>query len=157
MPHIHDKVDFTAEVFVVHNGKVLLRKHDKYGVWISVGGHIEPDEDPNAAAVREVKEEVGLDVKLYNGGEDAGPPNGFYKDLIVPQFINRHKISDTHDHIVMYYFATADSGELNLSAREKCDGCRWFAKEELDLPDYNINEKIKTFAKRALEKLGGAK
>ncbi len=36
-------------------GKVQLRKHDKYNIWLSVGGHIEPDEDPNQAAIREVK------------------------------------------------------------------------------------------------------
>ena len=54
MPHIHDNIDFTAEVFVVYKGRVLLRKHDKYKMWLSVGGHIEPDEDPNQAAVREV-------------------------------------------------------------------------------------------------------
>ena len=55
MPHIHEKIDFTVEVFVVHNGRVLLRKHDKLKFWLSVCGHIELDEDPNQAAVREVK------------------------------------------------------------------------------------------------------
>ena len=64
-PHIHEKVDLTAEVFVVYRDKVLLRMHDKYHFWMSVGGHIEIDEDPNQAAVREVKEEVGLDVILW--------------------------------------------------------------------------------------------
>jgi len=55
MPHIHDKIDFTVEVFVVHQKAVLLRRHDKYKIWLSVGGHIELDEDPNQAAIREVK------------------------------------------------------------------------------------------------------
>jgi len=54
MPHIHDKIDFTVEVFIVHNNKVLLRKHDKYKIWLSVGGHIELNEDPNQAAIRDV-------------------------------------------------------------------------------------------------------
>ena len=62
MPHLHEKIDFTAEVFIVYQNKVLLRKHDKYKMWLSVGGHIELDEEPNQAAVREVKEEAGLDV-----------------------------------------------------------------------------------------------
>ena len=61
MPHIHNKIDFTVEVFIVYDNKVLLRKHDKYGMWLSVGGHIELDEDSNQAALREVKEEVGLE------------------------------------------------------------------------------------------------
>lgn len=66
MPHIHDKIDFCSETFVVYKGTILLRKHDKNKIWRSVGGHIELDEDPNEAAVREVKEEVGLDVVLFN-------------------------------------------------------------------------------------------
>ena len=45
MPHIHDKIDFTVEVFVVYKNKVLLRKHDKYKLWLSVGGHIELEDD----------------------------------------------------------------------------------------------------------------
>lgn len=89
MPHIHEKVDFTSEVFVVFNSKVLLRKHDKYKIWLSVGGHIEPEDDPNQAAVREVKEEVGLDVELYDNRKFKYDTDG-YKELIPPQFMNRH-------------------------------------------------------------------
>ena len=66
MPHIHEKVDFTVEVFIVYKDKVLLRKHDKYGIWLSVGGHIELDEDPVQAALREVKEEVCLNIELID-------------------------------------------------------------------------------------------
>ena len=65
MPHIHEKMDFTVETFIVHKNKVLLRKHDKLKIWMSVGGHVELDEDPVEAALREVKEEVGLDITLY--------------------------------------------------------------------------------------------
>lgn len=54
MPHIHEKIDFTVQAFVVHKNKVLLRKHDKHGVWVGVGGHIELDENPNEAILREV-------------------------------------------------------------------------------------------------------
>ena len=41
MSHIHEKIDFTAEVLVVFNGKVLLRMHNIYKMWLSVGGHVE--------------------------------------------------------------------------------------------------------------------
>ena len=64
MPHIHEKIDFTVEVFIVHKDRVLLRMHDKFKKWMSVGGHIELDEDPEEAARREVKEEVGLEIEL---------------------------------------------------------------------------------------------
>src|SRR3989344_8760909 len=91
MPHIHEKIDFTVEVFIVHKNKILLRMHDKYGIWLSIGGHIELHEDPVEAAIREVKEEVGLDIEL----DDKLRPN-YEKDetieLIPPYFLNRHKI-----------------------------------------------------------------
>ena len=56
MAHIHEKIDFTASVYIVFENKVLLRLHDKYNLWLGVGGHIELDEDANAALLREVKE-----------------------------------------------------------------------------------------------------
>ena len=64
MPHIHKLIDFTVEVFIVHKHKVLLRRHDKYKKWLSIGGHIELHEDPVEAAIREVKEEVGHEPQI---------------------------------------------------------------------------------------------
>ena len=49
MAHIHEKIDFTTSVFIVRDGKVLLHKHKKLGIWLQPGGHIELDEDPNQA------------------------------------------------------------------------------------------------------------
>lgn len=154
MPHIHDKIDFTAEAFIVHNNKVLLRKHDKYKVWLSVGGHIELDEEPNEAVIREVKEEVGLDVELFCKENYHLIEKDQYKSLIPPEFLNIHKINDAHKHIAMVYFAKSNTEELVLSEDEKSDGCKWFTKEELEDPEYQISEQIKMYAKAALEKLG---
>ena len=47
MPHIHEKIDFTVEVFIVHKDTVLLRMHDKVKKWLGPGGHIELHEDPS--------------------------------------------------------------------------------------------------------------
>ena len=58
MAHIHEEIDFTASVLIVHKNKVLLRKHEKYNIWLGPGGHIELNEDPNETAVKEAKEEV---------------------------------------------------------------------------------------------------
>lgn len=151
MPHIHEKIDFTVEVFVVYNNKVLLRKHDKYGIWLSVGGHIELEEDSNKAAVREVKEEVGLEVQLYHEGQLTEREG--YKELIPPQFMNRHRINNSHEHVTLVYFARANTDKLILSETEKSDACRWFTEEELNDPQYQLNNEIKIYARSALEKL----
>jgi 8-oxo-dGTP pyrophosphatase MutT (NUDIX family) len=71
LPHIHEKIDFCAEAFIVYQNKVLLRVHDKYGFWLSIGGHVELDEDPTQAVIREVKEEVGLEVELVGVGVET--------------------------------------------------------------------------------------
>jgi len=64
MAHIHEKIDFTVAIFVVHDRKILLIHHRKLDKWLPLGGHIELDEDPEQAALREAKEESGLDVEL---------------------------------------------------------------------------------------------
>lgn len=153
MPHIHEKIDFTAEVFVVYNNKVLLRKHDKYGIWLSVGGHIELDEDPNKAAIREVKEEVGLDVDLYKEKSFTEFKMKDYEELIPPIFMNRHRINDVHEHVTLTYFAKAMSDELVLCEDEKSSEVKWFSEKDLDNSNYNINEHVKHYAKTALKKL----
>ena len=153
MPHIHEKIDFCAEVFVVFQNTVLLRQHDKYKIWCSVGGHIELGEDPNAAAVREVKEEVGLEVVLF--AEPDRQPNftNQAKSLIPPQYLTQHPINAIHEHIVFIYFATTKTNELKLSATEITDGCKWFTKEELLKNDYDLQPDVQFYALKALEKL----
>ena len=55
--------DFTVAVFVVHSNHVLLHPHKKLGLWLPPGGHIDAPELPDDAAVREVREEAGIDIE----------------------------------------------------------------------------------------------
>jgi len=154
MPHIHEKIDFTVEIFVVYKNTVLLRKHDKYKFWLSVGGHVELDEDPNQAAVREVKEETGLDVELIGIIPNFRKEPENYRELLAPRFLNRHKINDSHEHVTMTYFAKAETDKVLQGTKETSDELRWFTKEKLDDPVYGVRESIKHYAKGALEELG---
>ncbi|MEK6760671.1 MAG: NUDIX domain-containing protein [Nanoarchaeota archaeon] len=151
MPHIHEKIDFTAEVFIVFSNKVLLRKHDKYKKWLSVGGHIELDEDPNNAAIREAKEEVGLEIELSGG--IFNPPKEGYKELIPPKFMNIHDINENHKHITLVYFAKSQTNKLNLSQEELSEECKWFSWEELMQNSHGIDEHIRKYAMTALYEL----
>lgn len=150
MPHIHEKIDWTVDVLIVHEDKVLLRKHDKYKVWLMVGGHIELDEGPTEAALREVKEEVGLDVELIGAVPQISEGDG-YREVLAPAFMNIHRINDTHEHLALVYFARALSTEITQGEGEISDGIKWFTKEELDDPQYGLKETIKHYAKAALE------
>ncbi len=37
MAHIHEKIDFTVAIFVVHAGKILLIHHRKLDKWLPLG------------------------------------------------------------------------------------------------------------------------
>jgi len=153
MPHINEKIDFTSEVFIVYKNTVLLRKHDKYKKWLSVGGHIELHEDPTEAAIREVKEEVGLDIVL---DERLKPhyPKDHTSELIPPYYLNRNRINDTHEHVTFVYFATSKTNVITqLTESEISDDCHWFTKEELETNE-DLLPNIKFYALDALKKLG---
>lgn len=151
MPHIHNKIDFCSETFIVCKNTVLLRKHDKLKMWLSVGGHIELDEDPVEAAIREAKEEVGLDVVIADSENRLPIFIGDKKSIIPPQYINRHRISDSHEHIAFIYFGQVEIDELKLSEREITDECKWFTKEELEKNRYGISDDVQFYALKALE------
>ncbi len=56
----------TGVVFSVNGGILLVRRaiEPSYGKWVFPGGYVDRGETLEAAAVREVKEESGLDVRL---------------------------------------------------------------------------------------------
>jgi 8-oxo-dGTP pyrophosphatase MutT (NUDIX family) len=149
MAHLHEKIDFCVDIFIVNDNAVLLRMHEKYNMWLAVGGHVELDEDPVEAALRESKEETGLDVTLI--GTTPAPEANGDRDLLVPHSLNRHRINDAHEHISFVYFATSLSRETNPAPGEKRDGFKWFTKQELDDASYGLQERIKICAEAALE------
>jgi ADP-ribose pyrophosphatase YjhB (NUDIX family) len=152
MPHINQRIDFVADALIVHENKVLLRKHDKYKIWLWVGGHVELDEDPNQAVIREAKEEVGLDITLVgNMATFVKPEDG--KELILPRFMNRHRVNEAHEHISFTYFATTKNAEITQGEKEISDEIRWFTREELEDPRFGLSERIILYAKKALEEL----
>jgi 8-oxo-dGTP diphosphatase len=151
MPHIHEKIDFVVEVFIVYKDKVLLRIHDKFKIWLSVGGHIELDEDPNQAVLREVKEEVGLDIKLYDQNQLLKHGDEKDRQLIPPVGLGRHFVSSTHEHVCHIYFATSDTD--NVIPEKETDVWKWVTAEELETMD--LKPDIAFYAKEALKRLGG--
>lgn len=151
MPHIHEKIDYAADVFIVNDNAVLLRLHDKYKTWFPPGGHVELDEDPEEAAVREVLEEVGLTVEL--SGDRAPLYDDGEKEVLVPRFINRHAINDTHEHISFVYFARSNTRDITQGETEVSDHIKWFTREELADPAYGVLPRVQHYARAALDVL----
>lgn len=158
MPHIHEKIDFTASVFIVNGDAILLRKHEKYHKWLQPGGHVELDEDPVQAAIREAKEETGLDIALV--GEIPNCPSeekggeGF-KNLLSPRFMNMHNVTvdSEHQHCDFIYFATAKTRTLAPREEERSNEMRWFTRAELDEPSLDIFPSTRYYAQAALDEL----
>lgn len=153
MAHIHELVDWTAGVYIVHDNKVLIRLHDKIKKWFHVGGHVELDEDPVTAAIRECKEEVGLDITIYDSGSKPleMEADSLKRYLPPPAHMNIHYVGNTqHQHIDLLYYATSTTDKLILEKED--DVCIWLTKEELEAhPD--IHPHIKFYARGALETL----
>ena len=149
--HINEKLDFTTEVFIVHKDRVLLRRHNKFNsMWLSVGGHIDPGEDLLEAAVREVKEEVGLDVVIDASDVRFKSVEENWQELIPPVAIGRHRVNETHEHVVFVYFATSESDAVTPEVAD--DVWKWVTKEELAEMDLLPN--VRYYAEAALERLG---
>ena len=131
MAHIHEKIDFTVAIFVVRGGRVLLIHHRKLDKWLPLGGHIELDEDPEMAALREAKEESGLEVELL--GERPPTTEAGTRALIAPRFLDIHRISERHEHIGMMYWARPRQGTATLAGEEHHD-IRWCSSSRLGRP-----------------------
>ncbi len=133
MAHLNYYLDLCAETFVVNNDAVLLRLHEKYAIWTGPGGHIDPGEDPNEAAVREVWEEVGLKVELVGPGGWQKQDTESNNDLVPPIFLNRHKINEHHSHSALIFAARSSSRDINPQEEASRDvKCVWVTQEELD-------------------------
>ena len=144
------KIDFTVVVVVVHDGKVLLIHHRGLDKWLPLGGHIELDEDPEAAALREAKEESGLEVELL--GERAPTTSNGTRALLAPRFMDIHRITDTHQHVGMIYWARPRNGSLTLAAAEHHD-IRWCSSQELEELQPPMSEAVKWYCRKALEEV----
>ena len=135
--------DFTATTFVVHRDRTLLLWHKKVQAWLPPGGHIEADELPETAALREVREETGLDVELLGGQQNWGG----VQVLRRPECILLENIAPGHQHIDLIYFARAPDDCTRINPAEATQS-RWVAHRELDDPA--IAEDIRILGQRAL-------
>jgi ADP-ribose pyrophosphatase YjhB (NUDIX family) len=142
---------FTVAVFVVHQRRVLLHYHRKLGKWLPPGGHIEDNELPDEAALREVREETGVEVELVGPFGLAEPPVDAPRQLIVPAGIQVEPIYAGHEHIDLVYFARpVGPVEIDVALAES-DQVAWYGAE--DLPGLGASEEIQTWALRALDTL----
>ena len=126
---------FNVTIYVadLDTKKLLMINHKKLKMWVPPGGHIEPNEIPDEAAKREVKEETGLEVELR--GEKFPDQNG----LIRPYGIQLNIIEkDKHEHLDIIYFALIPAFNVELVQNTvETDGIGWFTIDEIESESFN--------------------
>lgn len=119
---------FTATGFVVNGDATLLHWHHRIQAWLPPGGHVEPDEDPVQAVLREVKEETGFDVEVLPTQPIPEIPN--LEQVIAPRTILIENVYDQkvgkHQHIDMIYFCRVPGPRPTAP-----EGWVWFTADEL--------------------------
>ena len=138
---------FTATTFVVCGDRVLLHRHAKQQIWLPPGGHIERDELPHHAAIREIEEEAGLRLALHSEGE-AEALSRAMDCLVVPQpaFILVEDINPFHQHIDFVYFAQVPGDGDGPPVHP---GFEWLAPHELHRE--GVPQNVREGARRAVE------
>ncbi|MFA6915218.1 MAG: NUDIX domain-containing protein [Parachlamydiales bacterium] len=128
------KKQFTATVYILDQGQVLLIYHKKLGKWLPPGGHLELNELPHEGAIREAKEETGLDVELILQ-ENLWVDRWNAKSIPRPYFCMIEEIAaradePAHQHIDLLYIAKPLHKEL-VHNHAETSGLRWFNAAEI--------------------------
>jgi 8-oxo-dGTP diphosphatase len=121
-------------VFLVDEARVLLMRRFQTGFedgrYATIAGHLDGDESIRAAAVREAREEAGIEI----APGDLEPIGVMHRNAPEPR----------HERVDFFFIARRWRGEPRNLEPEKCDHLDWFRLD--DLPENTID-----YVRRALE------
>ena len=119
------------------NEKILFALvHDVFGYWTISKGSVEEGEDEEEATIREIKEEIGLDITIEEKlGEN--------------EYVATHPSKGKSLKKVMYFLAYSEYKELVLEKSGGLDGARWF--EMAEVPELRIYNDIIPLIAKAIE------
>lgn len=111
-----DTVHVTGSAVIVGRRGTVLHRHKRLHRWLQPGGHLDPDEGPWDAALRESEEETGLVLRH--------PPTG-------PRLIHVdvHAGARGHTHLDLRYLLLAQDEDPSPPPDESPEA-RWFTWDE---------------------------
>jgi 8-oxo-dGTP pyrophosphatase MutT (NUDIX family) len=132
-----DPVHVTGSAIVLDGeGRVLLHRHKRLGRWLQPGGHVDPGEDPRAAAWRETREETGLALTA-----PADPAPLIHVDV--------HWASRGHLHLDLRYLLLADPQAPFAPAPGESRALRWVPVEGVEeVGDASVTDAVDAAARR---------
>ncbi|MFC6732456.1 MULTISPECIES: NUDIX hydrolase [unclassified Haladaptatus] len=124
---------YTATVYIVNDGATALHDHKRLDMWLPPGGHIDRDELPHEAAIREVSEETGLDVTLL--AARTGASSATVEPLPEPAHLQLADVNVCdghvgHQHIDFVYFGSVEHRDIQPEDGE-IETWHWFTAAEL--------------------------
>lgn len=128
---------FTATGLVLNEraDKALLIFHKKLQLWLPAGGHVEMNELPHEAAVREVFEETGITATILDPSPDLALTSKRESQIPAPRWILHELIpayqdKPTHLHYDFIYQMQA-ACEMCVHAEREVESAKWFTRQEL--------------------------
>jgi len=117
--------------------RILLVRDAGHRQWALLGGGVDPGESPRAAAIREAREEIGVDIEL---GDVITAMGGREYEV---EYAN----GDRTAYVTVVFDGRITGGELVPDGVEVLEA-RWFAAADLPSADLHF------FARSALRELG---
>ena len=120
---------FTASSWVVNKErtKVIMIYHNIYKSWAWTGGHADGEEDLLKVAIKELKEETGVqNVKILK--------DDIFSLEIVPVagHIKRGKYVSTHVHLNLTYLLKVDEKEILKIKEDENSGVKWVELDDVE-------------------------
>ena len=139
---------FSASAFVVNKerNKMVVVYHIINDGWIYPGGHADGEDDFLSVAVREVKEETGLKVKVLDENIYS------IQSAPVKGHIKRGKYVSAHLHLDVLYIMEADDKIPLVYREDESKGVKWIPFEEAD--NDTMCDFIRPVHKKLIKKLG---
>ncbi|AWB27260.1 NUDIX hydrolase [Halococcoides cellulosivorans] len=147
---------FVATVYVVHEGATALHHHPTLDMWLPPGGHIDRGETPHEAAIREVREELGVAVDLNAEPGDIESATARSLPRAEHLLIEDIDVCDGevgHQHVDHVYYGSIPSRDLDPGPDEvPADDWEWF--DPSDLREADLAADVAELGREAIATVG---